>query len=507
MVDGAQFLSSVALGLSVAFSAAGLFYCLTGVTLGMLIGVLPGMGAMASISLLMPITLYLDPTFALIMLGGIYYGSAYGGSTASILLNLPGTPSSAVTCLDGYPMARSGRAGVALFLTTIASFVGSFIGTLALAFFSPVLAQIALRFSAQEYFSLMVLGLLASALLSGESRLRGITMIVFGLILGIVGMDVGSGRSRMTFGFPELFDGLPVVAVALALFALPEVIANAGRLVPVAVSAREVTLRSMLPTRDDWQRFTAPALRGTGIGAVLGVLPGTGGVLASFMSYAIERHIHKTPEKFGTGMVEGVVSPEAANNSAVQTAFIPTLTLGIPGDAVMALMMGVLIIHGVYPGPQLISQSPDLFWGVVVSFLIGNLALVILNIPMIGLWVQILTIPYKFLFPAIVVFICLGVYSVRYAVSDIFIVLVLGLIGYMVMILKFQPAQLVLGFILGPLLEENFRRSLQLSRGEFTTFIHRPLSAFFVALSVMLILWTIYSEYKLFRRRRTDRAW
>jgi putative tricarboxylic transport membrane protein len=500
-----QLLTDLHIGLSVAFSLEGLFYCFVGVVLGTFIGVLPGIGPLASIALLMPLTFHFDPTIAIIMLAGIYYGSAYGGATASILLNLPGTANTAVTCLDGYPMARQGRAGVALFIHSIASFSGGVIGILIMALFSPPLAHVALRFGSQEYFGLMVLGLLAASLMSSGSPFRSLTMVTFGLLLGIVGVDVNSGQPRFTFGMINLYDGLPLVAIALGLFGMPEIIANSGR---ESASARpgEITLRSMFPTREDWRRSWKPILRGAGIGSFFGTLPGTGGLIASFMSYAVEMRVSKDSSRFGKGAIEGIAGPEASNNAAVQTAFIPTLTLGIPGDAIMALMLGVLMIFGVVPGPQLITQNPQMFWGLVFSFLIGNVLLVLLNIPLISIWVRILTIPYSILYPAVVVFVCIGVYSVRYSVGDIYIVMVFGAIGYGMALLRFQPAPLILGLILGPMMEENLRRSLLLSNGDPLTFVQRPLSATFIAISVLMLVVTVISEIRKFAAKRHARG-
>jgi len=484
--------SNIAAGLSVALSLQGLAYCFAGVAMGTFVGVLPGVGVMATIAILMPITFHLDPVFALIMLAGIYYGAAYGGSTASILLNLPGTANTAITCLDGYPMARQGRAGVALFITAVASFVGSILGLIILAFASPLLARVAMNFGSPEYFSLMVLGLLSAASLASGSMLKALGSIALGLLLGIVGTDVSTGVQRFTFGLPELYAGLPLVAISLGLFGLPEVIANAGRIHASERRVQDVTLRSMLPTREDVRRSWPAMLRGTGIGAFFGALPGTGSLIASFVSYTVEKRVHRTPSIFGTGAIEGIAGPEAANNAATQTAFIPTLTLGVPGDAIMALMLGALLIHGIAPGPNMINDRPDLFWGLVISFLIGNIMLLILNIPLIGIWVRILRIPYGILFPCIVVFICLGVYSVNYAVEDLFIVLGFGIVGYVMMHIGLETAPLILGLVLGPLLEENFRRSLMISRGNLVIFLDRPLTASFLVLSLAVVGWSLF---------------
>jgi putative tricarboxylic transport membrane protein len=493
--------SNLALGVETAFSWNALLYCFLGVTVGTLIGVLPGIGPMATIAMLLPLTFHLPPTEAMIMLAGIYYGAQYGGSTASILLRLPGTAQSAVTTLDGYPMAQQGRAGVALFITTVSSFVGSFIGILLLAGFAPMLAAMAQQFQAPEYFALMVLGLLAAAVLGQGSPVRGIMMVVLGLLLGIVGTDLNTGTYRFVFNIPQLADGISLVAIAMGLFGVSEVIANAGRNAPVA-SAAPVYWRSMIPTREDMRRSWGAMLRGTAIGAGFGTLPGTGASIASFVSYAVEKRIARDPSRFGKGAIEGVTSPEAANNSAVQTAFIPTLTLGLPGDAVMALMLGALIIHGIIPGPGLIEEHPSLFWGLVVSFLIGNVMLVILNLPLIGLWIGILRIPYRILYPAILVFVCMGVYSVNNSIFDIFLVLFFGFVGYGMRLLRFEPAPLILGFILGPLMEEYLRRALAVSRGDMMVFIERPVSAGFLAAAAVLLAAIIRADL---RRRKIPR--
>lgn len=484
-------------GFQTAFSLQNLMYCFIGVFLGTFVGVLPGIGALATISMLLPLTFYVPPTTALIMLAGIYYGTQYGGSTASILMNLPGTPSSAVTCLDGYPMSNNGRAGVALFITTLASFIGGSIGIIILTLFSPALAEVALAFGPAEYFAMMLLGLVAASTLSQGSPVKGIAMVLVGLCLGMVGTDVQTGQQRYTFGIPELSDGFNLVAIAMGLFGVGEVIASVNKIRDQKADDRQkITFRSMVPTKDDWSRFWFPMLRGTGVGSFFGALPGTGTTISAFMAYAVEKKISKTPERFGKGAVEGVVSPEAANNAASQTAFIPTLTLGIPGDAVMALMLGAMIIAGVQPGPRLITEHPEIFWGLVASFWIGNVLLVILNLPLIGMWVKLLQIPYRFLFPSILMFICIGVFSVNNNTFDIFMVLIFGVFGYFLMLLRFEPAPLLLGYILGPLMEEHLRRAMLLSRGDATVFVTRPISAAFIFVTTALLLWAIYAAIK-----------
>jgi len=488
-------LANFALGLEAALSPVTLLYCFLGVLLGTLIGVLPGIGALATISLLLPITYHLPPTAAIVMLAGVYYGAQYGGSTASILLNLPGTPSSAVACLDGNPMAKAGRAGVALFMTTIASFVGAMIGLFILVAFTPSIAELGLKFGPYEYFAMMLLGLIAASTLASGSPAKGVAMVVLGLILGMVGTDVNSGIPRFDFGILELTDGINLVALAMGVFGVSEVIASVNR-IQRGGKAEKISMRSMLPTRAEWKASVMPMLRGSGVGSFFGALPGTGASIASFMSYAVEKKVSKTPERFGKGAIEGLTAPESANNAAVQTAFVPTLSLGIPGDAVMALMLGALIIHGIQPGPLMIAEQPALFWGLVVSFIIGNLMLMVLNIPLIGVWVAILRIPYRVLYPAILVFISLGVYSVNNNTFDIFVVAVIGAVGYLLAVLKFEAAPLLLGFILGPLMEEHLRRSLLLSRGDWSVFIERPISGSLLACCVALLLWTIWSAVR-----------
>ena len=483
------------LGLQTAMQPEILLYCFIGVFLGTLIGVLPGIGALAAISLLLPITFHLEPVAAIVMLAGVYYGAQYGGSTAAILLNLPGTPSSAVACLDGYPMAKQGRAGVALFMTTVASFIGSMLGIMALVAFAPGIAEIGLLFGAAEYFSIMLLGLIAAATLAAGSPIKGLAMVLFGLLLGTVGTDVNSGVPRFDFEIPELMDAISLVALAMALFGIAELISSVNLKRDGEVKEK-ITLRSMLPSREDVRQSVRPMLRGSGIGGFMGALPGTGPSIAAFMSYAVEKKVAKDPSRFGKGAIEGVTAPESANNAAAQTAFVPTLSLGIPGDAVMALMLGALIIHGIQPGPMLMTAQPELFWGLIVSFAIGNVMLVILNLPLVNIWVSILRIPYHVLYPAILVFICLGVYSVNNNTFDVYMTAALGVLGYVLLKLRFEPAPLLLGFVLGPMMEENLRRAMLLSRGDPSTFIERPISAVVLGLCAALLLWTAYAALK-----------
>jgi TctA family transporter len=492
-------------GLQAAMQPSILMYCFIGVFLGTLIGVLPGIGALAAISLLLPVTYHMDAASSIVMLAGVYYGAEYGGSTASILLNLPGTPSNAVTCLDGHPMAKQGRAGVALFMTTIASFIGGAIGILALIVFAPYITAIGLEFGPAEYFSMMVLGLVAASTLASGSPAKGLAMVALGLLLGTAGTDVNSGTIRFDFGIAELADGINLVALAMGLFGIAEIISSITR-VRDAKSAEKITMRSMMPTKQDLKASAMPILRGSGVGGFFGALPGTGASIAAFMAYALEKKLAKDPSRFGKGAIEGIASPEAANNSAVQCAFIPTLTLGIPGSATMAIMLGALIIHGIQPGPMLVIEQPALFWGLIVSFCIGNVMLMILNIPLIGIWVSILRIPYHVLYPAILVFIALGVYSVHNNASDILMVGFIGLLGYGMHLLRFEAAPLLLGFVLGPLMEENLRRALLLSYGDLTTFVTNPISAWILAASVLILLWSLWNVLRRFAQRRALKA-
>lgn len=490
------------LGLQTVLDPVTFLYCFVGVFLGTLIGVLPGIGALATISLLLPVTYHIPATAALVMLAGVYYGAQYGGSTASILLNLPGTPSSAVTCLDGNPMAKQGRAGVALFMTAISSFLGSMAGILALVLFTPAIAQIGLKFGPPEYFSMMLLGLVAASTLASGAPTKGLAMVVLGLLLGTVGLDVNAGVARFDFGSPFLLDGINLVALAMGMFGISEVISSINRTQGSMIKER-ITLRTMTPTRDDLRQSAMPILRGTGIGSFFGALPGTGPGIASFFAYAVEKKIAKEPERFGKGAIEGVTAPEAANNAGAQTAFVPTLSLGIPGDPVMALMLGALIIHGVQPGPLLMTLQPELFWGLIVSFAFGNIMLLVLNLPLIGLWVSILKIPYRVLYPAILVFISLGVYSVSNNVFDIYMVALVGAFGYALSVLRFEAAPMLLAFVLGKPMEEYFRRALVLSRGDLSTFYQSPISAAMLLLASVLLIWTIYGAARKSRLRRS----
>ncbi|TVR11433.1 MAG: tripartite tricarboxylate transporter permease [Salinarimonadaceae bacterium] len=486
-------------GFPVAFSFDNLLYCFVGVFLGTMLGALPGIGALAAISMLLPITFYLEPTTGIVMLAGVYYGAEYGGSTASILLNLPGTPSNAVTCLDGYPMAQNGRAGVALFTTTIASFVGGVVGILMLLLLTPFIVGVALAFGSAEYFSVMVLGLIAASTISQGSAIKGLSMVALGVLLSTVGADVNTGIERYSFGFLELINGINIIILAMGLFGVSEIISSANALHRNKLTAN-VSLASMIPSREEVRRSAVPMLRGSAVGCVFGPLPGTGPSLAAFLSYALEKRVSSRPEAFGRGAIEGIASPEAANNAAVQTAFIPALSLGIPGTATIAVMIGALMAHGISPGPRMVSDHPDLFWGLIASFWIGNVMLLVLNIPFIGLWVRILTIPYHYLYPAILTLICVGAYSINNNAFDVFLVLVIGAFGHVMRLLRFEPAPLIVGFILGSLLEEHFRRALLLGRGDFMVFMERPISAVFLGLATIMVAWIVGSSIRSARR-------
>ena len=469
-------------------------------------GVIPGIGVLVSISLLFPITFHLDTVSALVMLAGIYYGTAYGGSTSAILLNVPGTPNAAVACLDGYPMARQGRAGEALFMTTIASFTGGSVGIILMMVFSPMIAENALLFGSAEYFSLMVLGLVAASTISEGSAVKGLSMVVLGILFGLVGTDVNTGDLRYTFGLLELAEGISLVAFAMGLFGVTEIISSVRTMRANPFDRKAITFRSMIPSADGARRSVGPMLRGSGVGSFFGTLPGTGSLIAAFMAYAVERKVARDPGRFGKGAIEGVVAPESANNAADQTAFIPTLTLGIPGSATMAIMLGLMIMHGVTPGPQLMAQEPSLFWGLIVSFWIGNLLLLILNIPLIGIWLRLLTVPYRFLYPTIIMFVCVGVFSVSGSAFDIVIVFVFGLVGYVLRLLQFPAAPLILGFVLGTMMEEHFRRALLYAGGDLLTFVKTPVSAVILALVVAILVWSTVSALRKSELKRRKLA-
>jgi len=494
-----ELLANLATGFEAALTLTNLAYCLIGVTLGTLVGVLPGLGPIATISILLPITFTLPPVSSLIMLAGIYYGAQYGGSTTAILINLPGEATAVATTLDGHAMAKQGRAGAALAAAAIGSFFAGTVATFLLAAFAPPLAELALKFGPHEYFSLMVLGLLASVVLAHGSLLRAIGMILLGLLLGLIGTDVNSGMQRFTFGLPELADGISFVIVAMGVFGLGEIIRNLEHEETRSLVIKRVG--GLMPTREDFRRMVAPILRGTAIGSVLGILPGNGALLGSFTAYSVEKKISRTPERFGKGAIEGVAAPESANNAGAQTSFIPMLTLGIPSSPVMALMIGALIIQGIQPGPTVVTDQPALFWGIIVSMWVGNLFLIILNLPMIGLWVRLVTVPYHLLYPAILVFCAIGVYSLNNQPFDVLLMAVFGLLGYLFAKLECEPAPLMLGFILGPMMEEYLRRALVLSRGDATTFLTRPISAAMLALALIAVFLVLVPAFRKTREQ------
>ena len=482
-----EVLENLTLGIETALRPENLLFCFIGVVLGTAIGVLPGIGPTATIALLLPITFNFEPVSALIMLAGIYYGAQYGGSTTAILMNLPGESSAAVTAIDGHEMARKGRAGPALATAALGSFFAGTVATVVLFLFAPPLARVALQFGPPEYFSLVVLGLIASIALASGSMLKALAMIILGLLLGSVGQDIYTGTPRFTFGVRELYGGLNFVSLAVGVFGVAEILRNLeGETTRTAMVDK---VSNLWLTRDDFRRIVGPVLRGTGLGSLLGILPGAGHVLAAFGSYSVEKRLSKRPEEFGRGAIEGVAAPESANNAAAQTSFIPLLTLGLPAHPVMALMIGALIIQGITPGPNVITDEPALFWGLIVSMWVGNLFLVLLNLPLIGIWVKLLTIPYKVLFPAIIAFAAIGCYSLGLNAYDVYAIAFFGLLGYFLVKLGCEPAPLLLGFVLGPLLEEHLRRALIISRGDATIFVTRPISlALLIAAAVALVV-------------------
>ncbi len=494
-------LASFGQGLGVVLQPHNLMYCFIGVTIGTFIGVLPGIGSMAAIAMLLPLTFHLEPTTALVMIAGVYYGAEYGGSIASILMNIPGTPAASITAIEGYPMAKKGRAGVALFSTATASFGGGMIGMVVIAILSPSLAELALSFGPADYFAVILLGLVAASAVSNGGPLKGIAMVVTGLMLGTIGIDLTTGDLRFTMGVPELRDGVNIVIVAMGLFGVSEVIASI-RATKGGSATQTIDYDDFYPSKAEWKSLFAPILRGGAIGSFFGALPGTGQTIAAAIAYAVEKRVNPLRAKFGTGVVPGVAVPEAANNSATQTAFIPTLTLGVPGSPPMAIVIGALMIYGITPGPRLLTEEPDLFWGLVASFLVGNIMLVILNIPLIGIWVRLLKIPYKYMYPTIIVLICIGVYSLNNNVFDIWMTLVIGAAGYVMRLFRFEPAPLLLGFVLGPLMEEQLRRAMLLSRGDAMVFLERPISATVIAITAGILVFTLYSTVRKHRRLR-----
>jgi TctA family transporter len=486
-----ELFDNLQLGFETAFRLENLFYCFLGVLLGTAVGVLPGIGPTATIGLLIPITFGLEPVTAIIMVAGIYYGAQYGGSTTAILINLPGESSAAVTAIDGHEMAKNGQAGPALAAAAIGSFFAGTVATIIIVLFAPPLAQIGLTFGSPEFFSLVVLGLIVSVALARGSTVKALAMIVLGLLFATIGQDQFTGTPRFTFGVRELFDGVNFVSVAVGMFGIAEILRNLEDEKTRKLVTK--TISNLWPSRDDLRRITAPILRGTILGSALGILPGAGHVLASFGAYALEKRLSRRRGEFGHGAIEAVASPESANNAAAQTSFIPLLSLGLPAHPVMALIIGALIIHGIQPGSRVISSQPELFWGLIVSMWIGNLFLVLLNLPLIGIWVRMLTVPYRYLYPAIIAFAAIGTYSIGLSAWDVFAIAFFGVLGYALIKVGCEPAPLLLGFVLGPLLEEHLRRSLIISRGDPSIFIERPVSAVLLALAVIALtapLWT-----------------
>ncbi len=482
-----ELLHNLSIGFGVALTLTNLWYAFVGCLLGTLIGVLPGIGPLATIAMLLPVTFTLNPTSALIMLAGIYYGAQYGGSTTAILVNIPGETSSAITTLDGYQMARQGRAGPALGIAAIGSFIAGSIATLVIAVAAPPLAEVALKFGPAEYFSLMVLGLVGAVVLAHGSVIKAIAMIILGLLFGLIGTDVNSGVARFSFGVSELTDGLGFVGIAMGMFGYGEIILNLekGQETEEVFTAK---VGRLLPSWDEFKYCTPSIIRGTVLGSLLGILPGGGALLASFAAYAVEKKMTKDREKFGEGNIRGVAGPESANNAGAQTSFIPMLTLGIPSNAIMALMIGAMMIQGIAPGPQVMTERPQLFWGMIASMWVGNAMLVVLNLPLVGMWIKLLTIPYRILFPSILLFCTIGVYSVQNSAFDSILTALFGLFGYICVKTESEPAPMLLGYILGPLMEENLRRAMLLSRGDPIVFFQRPISAVMLVLAILLLL-------------------
>ncbi len=494
-----QLLNNIGFGLDVALNPANLLYCFVGTLLGTMIGVLPGLGPVATISVLLPLTFSLEPQAAMIMLAGIYYGAQYGGSTTAILINLPGESSSVITALDGYQMARQGRAGAALATAGISSFLAGTVATVIIAVAAPPLAEVALKFGPADYCALMLFGLVTAVVLANGSVLKAIGMILLGLLLGCIGIDVNSSVPRYTFGIPEFGDGIEFAIIAMGIFGIGETLANLSR-----SSEERGYIRSydrLMPSLADLKAMLPPALRGTALGSTLGVLPGGGPVLAAFSAYSLEKKISKTPDRFGRGAIEGVAAPEAANNAAAQTSFIPLLTLGFPSSAVMALMIGALMMQGIHPGPELLTKNPALFWGLIASMWVGNLMLIVLNLPLVGMWAKLLTVPYRYLYPAILAVTCIGVYSINKNWFDVMVAGVFGLLGFVFYRLRCEPAPLLLGFILGPMIEENLRRTLLITKGDYSVFVTRPISLTFLLLTVALLVVTFLPSIRTAREK------
>ena len=486
-------ISNIGMGLGYALQPMTLLYCFIGVFLGTFIGAIPGLGALMAISILMPITYYVPPMDAIIMLAGIYYGAEYGGSISSITLNIPGTISSTVTCIDGHQMFKQGRGGVALFMTAIASLIGAIIGIISMILFSEPFSELGLTFGPSEYFALMLLGLLSTSIINTGSSIKGIAMTLVGILIGTIGTDVNSGYIRFSFNTVQLADGISLLVLVSALFGICEVIKNISLNNP-SIYSKNISFSSMIPTKDDIKKSSYPILRGSLIGTFFGSLPGTGTAIAAFAAYAVEKKLNKIRNYFGKGAIEGVVSPEAANNSAAQTAFIPTMTLGIPGSATMAIIMGTLLMHDIYPGPKMIIEHADIFWGLIVSFFIGNVILVILNIPLINMWISVLKVPFRYLYPTIIMIMIIGIYSIGNSQFEILLLAIIGTIAYFLSRNNFDFSPLLLGYVLGPAMEENLRRSLLIFRGDITLFFYRPSTVIIFSIIVVMFIVLIYSK-------------
>jgi putative tricarboxylic transport membrane protein len=495
-----ELLSNLALGFGVAFSPMNVLFCLLGALVGTLVGVLPGIGTVATIAMLLPITFGLPPVGALIMLAGIYYGAQYGGSTTSVLVNIPGEATSVITCLDGHQMARQGRAGAALAIAAIGSFFAGCVATVLVAALGAPLTSLALLFGPAEYFSLMVLGLIFAVVLAKGSVLKAIAMVMTGLLMSMVGSDLETGAGRMTFDIAELADGIGFTNIAMGVFGFAEIIRN----LELPEESRDIVsskVTGLMPTRKDLIDSSGAIARGTLLGSLLGILPGGGAVIASFAAYTFEKRISRNPSQFGKGAIQGVAAPESANNAAAQTAFIPLLTLGIPPNAVMALMVGAMTIHGIVPGPQVMTKQPELFWGMIASMWIGNLMLVIINLPLVGVWVTLLRVPYRLLFPSIIVFCCIGIYSINNSPTDVMISAAYGMVGYWLIKHDFEAAPMLLGFVLGPLMEENLRRAMLIARGDASVFFTRPISGGLLAVAILLL---VLAVLPMIRKRREE---
>lgn len=501
----AQTLNDLWFGFSVALTPHNLMWSFFGVLIGNLIGVLPGMGALSAIAMLLPITYTMHAVPALLMLAGIFYGSQYGGAIGAILLNLPSHPPHAVTCIDGYPLTLKGKGGTALGITMISSFFAASVGIIVMIVASPLLVQVAFQFGPAEIFSIMLLGLLAGSTMARGSPLKGIAMTTFGLLLGIVGTDVNSGVERFTLGIVELSDKVELVALAMGLFGVADFLRNVNRVKFIGKHAK-VRLRDMRPTWPELKQSFMPMIRGTFVGTLFGAIPGTGPTITTFIAYALERKVSRNPDRFGQGAIEGVASPEASTHAKTQVDFIPTMSLGIPGDSVMALLLGALLIQGYQPGPQLITEHADLFWGLIASFWVGNVLLILLNVPMIGIWVKVLQVPYRFMFPSALFFIAVGVYSTNNNLFEVTEVLIFGVIGAVLLALDFPVATILLGYVLGPMVEENFRRALLLSNGDMMVFLQRPISAAFVCICVVLVAVQVLFALRAARRGGGSKA-